>query len=628
MSWSSSAQTSSETINPKWFNFLTEFYSVNGQQPNDKQLYCFQGIVGSPEAALRDWFLMLAITNDIPECTPAQFVEPVMSKSFNVHQVFNPNLATFSPKQDTFGTNLLSTIQNVETGKMDADAPIHADNELHETAIVNKKSAKPKSRSEVSFGTSPLHEESENSQPLTSSFTCSRRILITDHPSLRSLILQTLQKSETQCSRGQNQKKNQNCLCELNCGTRLRDKTDRERHENQRFPSCFWFCIACGDPDHANPKSLFIRLDKFKQHIKKHRQLESHSVAALLSECKINSVSLTRRCRLCRETLCLREIVKHVKSHIIRGEEVAEGQPWFEEDNMDEQDGDENMGRNTSDNDDDTDDTNDDDDSEDDDEDDNGNDFGNRWSGANISQEPLGRDSSGSSRGHDGTLPPRPDGPFNYDFDLFGSFSSYNLERGALFDSQTQVARTERRRGSLRNRAGVNVKHSFRDVFRQRFDLCSKTGTSTWQKQVVGLFTRYLLTDATSASHSLRQGRNAPQLGKAYQKMVQNLKNRRHLGLKETDSVALVHEYLHCIKELTNLDNMINNSISVLESLRVDIEIMDRDNPSPASNITGDSILDRVNWAIGLLRKESALIRELVRDLQQSLTTVCCLVLS
>jgi hypothetical protein len=157
------------------------------------------------------------------------------------------------------------------------------------------------------------------------------------------------------------------------------------------------------------------------------------------------------------------------------------------------------------------------------------------------------------------------------------------------------------------------------------FELFAKSGTSTWHKKSVDWFMVYLLTEVAASPHNVRQGGNAPQLGKAYQKVVQDLKNRRYLEFQRKESVKLVREYLSCIDELTNIGNIIDNSISVLEGLRVDIEKMERDNPAPADNAEGESALERVNWAIGLVGNESLICRELLQDLRQSLTAVCSL---
>jgi len=155
------------------------------------------------------------------------------------------------------------------------------------------------------------------------------------------------------------------------------------------------------------------------------------------------------------------------------------------------------------------------------------------------------------------------------------------------------------------------------------FELFSKTGTATWYKKSVEYFMAYLITEIAATPNHIRQGGNAPQFGKAYQLVVQDLKDRRYLQFQRNESVKLVREYLSCIDELTTVGIILTNTITMLENLLKQIEKYEQEDPdAKPDNPEGESTTDRVKWAMAIVKEESILIQELLADLRQSLTAL------
>jgi len=65
------------------------------------------------------------------------------------------------------------------------------------------------------------------------------------------------------------------------------------------------------------------------------------------------------------------------------------------------------------------------------------------------------------------------------------------------------------------------------------------------------------------------------------------------------------------------------NKLVLLEDLKSHIERMEKEDPKQPDNPKGEPAIDRVNWAIFLVRQESLLNQEILADLRQSLTAVC-----
>lgn len=100
-------------------------------------------------------------------------------------------------------------------------------------------------------------------------------------------------------------------------------------------------------------------------------------------------------------------------------------------------------------------------------------------------------------------------------------------------------------------------------------------------------------------------------------------KERRYLEFRRKESVRLVREFLTCIDELTTITVILANTLALLENVKRNVESMEKEDTMQPDNPEGESAIDRVNWAIALVRQESLINQEVLTDLRQSLTAVC-----
>jgi len=139
----------------------------------------------------------------------------------------------------------------------------------------------------------------------------------------------------------------------------------------------------------------------------------------------------------------------------------------------------------------------------------------------------------------------------------------------------------------------------------------------------VEYFMVYLITEIAATPHHIRQGCNAPKFGKAYQIIVQDLKDRRYLKFQKNESVKLVREFLACIDELATVGIILTNTITMLENMMKQIDKYKQEDPdSEPDHPEGESPAERVKWAIAVVEEESILVHELLADLRQSLTAL------
>ena len=174
----------------------------------------------------------------------------------------------FEPHKEssgTFETDLSTSFLDVDTSSYDLTMPARANRQprnIHRAQHSPKRKLRRKNLS-TSHEIIP-HELTHGSHERTSR----ESLIISNHPSLMNLVQRELRQREMQCSHGHNEKTSGGeHPCTFDCGKSFRDKTTRTRHENERFPQWFWFCTSCGDPHNAAAKALFIRKDKFVDHV-------------------------------------------------------------------------------------------------------------------------------------------------------------------------------------------------------------------------------------------------------------------------------------------------------------------------------------------------------------------------
>jgi hypothetical protein len=89
--------------------------------------------------------------------------------------------------------------------------------------------------------------------------------------SLMSLV-QTIHedRKRTGCSRiRSHERRSGHYYCTLRCGRQFNSSCELFRHENLTYMQELWFCTRCGDSKNATKEHLFVRCDKFREHLKK-----------------------------------------------------------------------------------------------------------------------------------------------------------------------------------------------------------------------------------------------------------------------------------------------------------------------------------------------------------------------
>ena len=339
----------SEQVEPRWNSLLMGFYcGYNFQHPDERQLYCLQVLTGSSKEALRRWFRKMPATN----ATTKTAVEATID---NIHP-HNAGLSLFDIQLNGLldasqeGELLDPTLQDIDMLPEGLPAPtqpkthlkVLAPRPLLHAAVISSTSihgqgnvVEPADLVAPFLFDSTHHIPRVEKQPYATPATMGVRsaaILnfngtvkpsILAHSSVYDLVQQQLQHRALQCSTGHNIQGLGGHPCSFNCGIRFRDKTTRNRHEYERFPHCFWFCTICGDVDNANSKSLFTRKDKFKEHIKGHGIVDCQQLSIINIQCKIDMDLVNRYCGFCSGKLNASNMLKHVKTHICRGESMS-----------------------------------------------------------------------------------------------------------------------------------------------------------------------------------------------------------------------------------------------------------------------------------------------------------------
>ncbi|KAI4203436.1 MAG: hypothetical protein LQ346_001785 [Caloplaca aetnensis] len=154
------------------------------------------------------------------------------------------------------------------------------------------------------------------------------------------------------------------------------------------------------------------------------------------------------------------------------------------------------------------------------------------------------------------------------------------------------------------------------------FSAFADQGTSTWHRRTVEWFLIYLVTEVGATPHAQRQGYNAPELDSAYQSIIQDLKRRRHAPWKKNETVKLVRDYLACVDELTTIKMICQKQVELFKGMQQDarkFETEDNRARRTPDNSNGESMTERVKWALNLVRHRHDRIEKLLVDARLSL---------
>ncbi|KAL8705938.1 MAG: hypothetical protein Q9201_000993 [Fulgogasparrea decipioides] len=154
------------------------------------------------------------------------------------------------------------------------------------------------------------------------------------------------------------------------------------------------------------------------------------------------------------------------------------------------------------------------------------------------------------------------------------------------------------------------------------FSAFADQGTSTWHRRTVEWFLTYLITEVGATPHAHRQGFNAPGLELAYQSVIQDLKRRRHAPWRKNETVILVRDYLACVDELTTVKQICAKQVDLFKGMQQDVRKFEsEDNRARRSpdNPQGESMHERVKWALTLVKTRHDRFENLLIDARQSM---------
>ncbi|KAI4186950.1 MAG: hypothetical protein L6R41_003145 [Letrouitia leprolyta] len=147
-------------------------------------------------------------------------------------------------------------------------------------------------------------------------------------------------------------------------------------------------------------------------------------------------------------------------------------------------------------------------------------------------------------------------------------------------------------------------------------------GTSTWHRRTVEWFLTYLITEVGVTPHAQRQGFNAPDLDLAYQAVIQDLKRRRYTPWRKDETVKLVRDYLACVDELTTIKLIYQRQVDLFKGMQQDVrkfETEDNRGRRLPDNPNGESMHERVKWALTLVKGRHDRFERLLIDTKQSM---------
>ncbi|KAL8969187.1 MAG: hypothetical protein Q9183_002111 [Haloplaca sp. 2 TL-2023] len=154
------------------------------------------------------------------------------------------------------------------------------------------------------------------------------------------------------------------------------------------------------------------------------------------------------------------------------------------------------------------------------------------------------------------------------------------------------------------------------------FSAFADQGTSTWHRRTVEWFLTYLITEVGVTPHTCRQGHNAPGINLAYQSVIQDLRRRRHAPWRKNETVKLVRDYLACVDELTTVKQICARQVDLFKGMQQDVrkfESEDNRARNSPDNPSGESMQERIKWALGMVKARHDCFDNLLIDAKQSM---------
>lgn len=154
------------------------------------------------------------------------------------------------------------------------------------------------------------------------------------------------------------------------------------------------------------------------------------------------------------------------------------------------------------------------------------------------------------------------------------------------------------------------------------FSAFADQGTSTWHRRTVEWFLTYLVTEVGVTPHTCRQGHNAPGIHLAYQSVIQDLKRRRHAPWRKNETVKLVRDYLASVDELKTVKQMCARQVDLFKGMQQDVRKFEsEDNRARRipDNPQGETMQERVEWALTMVKERHDCFENLLTDAKQSM---------
>ncbi|KAL8698603.1 MAG: hypothetical protein Q9224_001780 [Gallowayella concinna] len=154
------------------------------------------------------------------------------------------------------------------------------------------------------------------------------------------------------------------------------------------------------------------------------------------------------------------------------------------------------------------------------------------------------------------------------------------------------------------------------------FSAFADQGSSTWHRRTVEWFLTYLITEVGVTPHSHRQGNNAPNLHFAYQAVINDLKRRRYAPWRKDETVRLVRDYLTCVDELTTVKLICQKQVDLFKGMQQDVrrfEAEDNRARRTPDFPQGESMHERVKWALTMVKSRHDTFESLLNDAKQSM---------
>ena len=154
------------------------------------------------------------------------------------------------------------------------------------------------------------------------------------------------------------------------------------------------------------------------------------------------------------------------------------------------------------------------------------------------------------------------------------------------------------------------------------FQAFAENGTNSWHRKTVEWFLVYLLTEIGTTPHNFRQGCNCPSFESAYSSVIQDLKRRRYEKWQPKKTVDLVRDYLNCIDEITTIKIITHRQLDLFKIMQQDIKKFEAEDIRKGNlpdNADGESALERLDWAVGMVKSQAECFDRLLVDLRQSM---------